>query len=327
MSNAAAKKPDLKPATEALVNLRIPHDQYTEATKKIRRTHALAGTVGSGRLLMGVPGVGKTSILESYLREQIEGRTDLESETLSKEPVLYVPIPSAPTIRSLLPAILEASRFHVSTSGRIKDLREKVDALIRNRGVELIIFDEFQHFLREQAQISTRNVVNEIKGIMDKHKLAVVMAGPPEGYRSIAKHEELYQRLAQEPIRLDPFSVHTDEDKNYFANYLASCRKLLTQHEVSIFEMRDEIVLQRFYLATRGIPRLITNLFWNVLEQSDLSKPLTLKTFGFYYGSLRLNPDLGVFNPFTAKPEALAGRTETAIKERRTAERKLWEIK
>ena len=61
--------------------------------------------------------------------------------------------------------------------------------------VELLIFDEFQHFLRDQAKSNTRGVVNHIKLMMDQHKLAVVMAGTPAGYRSIAQHDELYQRF------------------------------------------------------------------------------------------------------------------------------------
>lgn len=327
MSNTSTMKPKLKPETLAFERFRIRHEYYKEAMACIGGVHAMAGVGGTGMLLMGIPGVGKSSVLESYIHQYAESRCDLESDTLSKEPILCVSVPSAPTIGSMLRAVLRASRFQVSTGGTVDALREKVDELISNREVQLIIFDEFQHFLREQAQASTRNVVNEIKLLMDRHKLAVVMAGIPQGYRSIAKHEELYQRLAQGQYRLHPFSVKSDTDKHYFASYLASCRKKLDREGVDMIDLRDEIMLQRFFLATKGIPRLIGQLFRNLLEQSDLSQPIALRDFSRTYGTLRLNMDLGTLNPFEAPPKVLAERTLELTKKWRVVDRKLWETK
>lgn len=225
---------ELKPATIAFAEWRTRHDRFKRAIEDIGRTHAMSGVEGIGMLLMGIPGLGKSSILASYVKHHLAERDDLETPDRSKEPIILVSVPAQPTLKSLIQAVLSASGYEGSTRGTAAELIQKLNELIEERGVELLIFDEFQHFLREQATTNTRGVVNHIKLMIDKHKLAVVMAGTPAGYRSIAQHDELYQRFAQRQTRLIPFQIDSEENLEAFGSYLRACTSFLERQGVEL---------------------------------------------------------------------------------------------
>ena len=318
--------PDLNPAVVAFKEWRTRHGRFQEALDNIRRTHQMSGVEGTGMLLMGIPGLGKSSILESYSRKYVEGRKDLESPERSKEPVIHVSVPAEPTLKSLIHAILLASSFEASTKGTVDELKQKLDEFIRERGVELLIFDEFQHFLREQAKSNTRGVVNHIKLMMDQHKLAVVMAGTPAGYKSIAHYEELYQRFAQHQTRLIPFQVDTDADLNVFGSYLRACRNRLERENVKIVPMASKEMIVRLYVATKGIPRLIASLIVMALMDAEPGETITRNDLARALSKTSMNPDLGNFNPLNAPFDRVRERAEKATKKAAIENKKNWDI-
>ncbi|QFS88956.1 MULTISPECIES: TniB family NTP-binding protein [unclassified Marinobacter] len=315
-----------KSATVAFADWRTRHDRFKQAIDDIQRTHAMSGVEGVGMLLMGIPGLGKSSILASYIRHHLSGRDDLESPTRSKEPIILVSVPAEPTLKTLIQEILLASSYEGSIKGTVGELKQKLNEFIRERGVELLIFDEFQHFLREQAKSNTRGVVNHIKLMMDKHKLAVVMAGTPAGYRSIAHYDELYQRFAQRQTRLTPFQIDSEETLKAFGSYLRACTGFLERQGVEFIPLANKEMMVRVFVATKGIPRLIAGLIKVALESADEGRMITQKHLAEGFSKTSMNPDLKTFNPFRAPYEKVLERAREAQKKAASEDRKSWDI-
>lgn len=316
----------LKPATVAFADWRTRHDRFEQAVADIQRTHAMSGVEGIGMLLMGIPGLGKSSILASYIKRHLKERNDLESPGRSIEPIILVSVPAEPTLKTLIQEILLASSYEGSIKGTVGELKQKLNELIRERGVELLIFDEFQHFLREQAKSNTRGVVNHIKLMMDKHKLAVVMAGTPAGYRSIAHYDELYQRFAQRQTRLTPFQINSEENLQAFGSYLRACTGFLNQQGVKLIPLANKEMMVRVYVATKGIPRLIAGLIKMALESAEQGEMITQNDLADGFTKTSMNPDLKNFNPFRANYERVLEHAAKAQKKAAREDSKNWNI-
>lgn len=298
MSNAVALTANLKPESKYFLSKTINTSVLSDALARMHTTHAMAGMQGAGMLILGDPGLGKTTILNTYFDRYYAAHQDLASATVTLRPIIKVSIPSRPTIKGLITKILD-TLGHPSTKGTQGQLELRLGAVIRNQGVQMLIFDEFQHLLREQADISTRHVVNFIKVMMDDYKLAVVMAGLEKALEAISQHEELYQRFTYEQVYLRPFQLSTEQGIKEFGRYLNSTQRILEDAGVDMVKLTSETMIQRLHLATRGVPRFITRLILRALEDNDLSRRITVDDFREVYGRLRLNRELGTtYNPF-----------------------------
>jgi len=311
-----AKSVETKLAAKALAKWRCRHGRYEEALEAMSQTHDMSGVEGTGMLLMGMPGLGKSSILASYVRNHLASRTDLETPDGSREPIILVSVPAEPTLKTLIQEILLASSYQGSIAGTIGELKQKLNVFISERGVEMIIFDEFQHFLREQAKSNTRGVVNHIKLMMDKHKL----------YRLIAQHEELYQRFAHRQIRLRPFDAQENGRINEFAKYMRAYSRFLERQNVRTIQLDSEDMLVRLYLATKGIPRLITHLLRASVDNAEPGKTVARKDLARAFGKSSLIPELDRFNPFTAKSDKVLERANVAFLKARQEDAGHWRI-
>ena len=286
----------------------ILHTQLNRAIKAIENTHSMSGIVGTGMLLLGDPGLGKSRILERYTKTYLDKQTDLKTKTLTKKPILSIRVPARPTPKAILEKLLISAGHPFPNSLTQSKLELKLAAVIKNQKVSLIIFDEFQHMLREQAQQNTRAVLNFIKVLMDEHKLAVVMCGTPAALNSIQGHEELYQRFTHEHIRINPFSIDTPEEVSKFTSYLEACEKILDSIGIKTMPMTSESNLARIYLSTLGKPRLINRLIVKAIQCAPEKANLNIMDFALANANPPLNPQLGTFNPFMAKPDAIAKR-------------------
>lgn len=293
----------LKPETQNFVSQIIRYPMMDEALERIDggRKHAIASGIGTGMMLLGDPGMGKSVIVEKYVRDYFGAPKCNESDVLSKYPVIKLSVPSKPTVNSLLSKVLVAAN-HMKPTGSQAELEVRLKTLVKEQGVQMIILDEFQHLLRKQAQISTRNVVNCIKVLMDDHGLAILLCGITDGFDLIAEHEELYQRFTYEQIRLVPFDVSTKDEHSAFRAYIKVCCMILEDSGVKCIDLTTKTMLQRLLLATAGKLRLINRLFVKVLETSDLSKGINNADFQEAYGRASLNPKIGLLNPFKMSP-------------------------
>ena len=294
----------LKPETQFFLSKTIKTESFNDAVESIEATHDMYGTIGSGMILYGEPGVGKSAILETYKSSYLASCKNLETEELTRVPIIKISIPAMPTINSLIIEMLEAVE-HPRLDGSQSKLNIRIREFIKNQGVELLIFDEFQHLLREQAQKSTSNVLNYIKTLMDDTKVAVVMAGISKGRKAIKEYDELYQRMTFEQAEIKPYNLKLKSSCSEFVDFMQTIELILADAGVKIISLTNKTMLQRVWLASNGRIRLIERLIAKVLEKTDLTKTVNISHFERIYEKNKMNPKLGdTFNPFSVNDKA-----------------------
>lgn len=294
----------LKSETRYFLSELVQHDQFRSVLDAIGNTHATGMGNARGMLLLGDTGTGKTTVAQAYIKKYKAQYEHLETEEISRNPILHVSIPSDATTIGILTKLLNELEHEDCLTGTQARLTHRFIKAAQTSGVEMIILDEFQHLLRNQAQKRTRQAANAIKTLHDDLNMPIVMIGMPESIDVVAAHPELYRRFTYEQIELKPFSLETPEEMESFANYMKSCAAFLRKVDVKTSSLWSEAMLYRFHLATAGKPALISRVFEKVLQKSNLSETLGKAHFAKAYSGMRLVPELEAFNPFTASIEA-----------------------
>jgi len=299
-----------KDVTKRIQDAAILHPKFKEALRAIRYAHSMHGSKEAGMILTGLTGTGKTTAVDTYIDAYLASRPDLETDELTKLPILKVKLTGRPTYKGLHKQILLAAD-HVKVSGDSTDLYACIKTMVKEQGVEMLIIDEFQHLLSEQARISTRDVLNLIKNLMDECKFTCLLAGLPDGLEAFVKHDELRQRFAMNRFQLNPFSIKESASIQEFKKYLEVYDKKLKEEGIRSISLASKFMLPRIYLATLGLPRAIIGLISSTLDLNDIKAPLTKHHYAKGYASIFLDNDLNsTFNPFLAQDAAVFNRLE-----------------
>ncbi|CAJ3068828.1 TniB family protein [Burkholderia pseudomallei] len=151
----------------------VEHPDFVAALKSIEDVHQWLRESGEAGCLatIGESGAGKSTVLECY-----RAKFPVREEVLRRHvPVLYVIVPAVPTVRSLAEAILIALGEIPQVGQSSARLTEQIVKLVHGCGVEIIMLDEFQHFV-EGDRRSLRQVANWLKVLLDRLPAAVVLA-------------------------------------------------------------------------------------------------------------------------------------------------------
>jgi hypothetical protein len=182
---------------EALHKLIIMDSQTEKAVDEVNDFMAIAGLGTEARIgnIRGPSRVGKTAIVRKlksmHMDSCIDGRRNF--------PILYIKIEGHPTIKNVLAATLGAMGVSVLPRDSGPRLMELLDHYLKRCGVRLIVFDEFQHFLKVRGSSRT-GVFDTIKTILNKCRcpilavgintsMDVIMADPQLSGRCIYKRE------------------------------------------------------------------------------------------------------------------------------------------
>jgi GTPase SAR1 family protein len=113
-------------------------------------------------LVTGEKGTGKTTIMNVYMRKNSPKKT----KTATITPVLPIRIPVPASERGLTICLLTALNDPYPTNGSITIQTLRVYKLVKKCGVELAIFDEFQHFAERESFKLNRTVSDWTKNFM-----------------------------------------------------------------------------------------------------------------------------------------------------------------
>jgi hypothetical protein len=298
----------LKAETRHFLDQRIQHDQFLTVLEAIGNTHATGMSKARGMLLLGDTGTGKTTIADTYIDKYLQECGSLESNELTRKPILKISIPSDATTIGILTKLLGELDHEDCVTGTQARLMHRFIKAAKAYRVEMLILDEFQHLLRNQAQKRTRQAANTIKTLHDDLNIPILMIGMPESRQIIEAHSELYRRFTYEQIELKSFSLDSEEETESFRNYIKSCASILLSTDVKTTKLWSDSMLLRFHVATSGKTALISRIFEKVLQKTELSETLKKEHFANVYTGMRLVPEIGPFNPFLASIEACEKR-------------------
>jgi type II secretory pathway predicted ATPase ExeA len=279
-----------KSATVAFNQAVVAHPRLAAGLLAINQIHCSYASTPKGLMVLGETGTGKTTLAREYERKYACSFDVIRD----KKPVLLIETPPSNSVDTFYSAILEKLGDLAYDKGRAVSKRKRIERLIKELGVEVLIFDEIQNLLPENAQASTRKISNIIKSLMNTLRIPVVLVGLPSARELLHAQPELQGRFSR-PFVIQALKYHTPKEKEYFCNYL---KGLQGKMQIDTENLCSEKMAKRFYVASGGSVREISNILDTTLECSDISKKLTADDYAKGFAMSCSNGLAEVMNPF-----------------------------
>jgi hypothetical protein len=219
--------------------------QYPRAERILERLADLVDYPPRDRMpclvLYGVTGMGKTRIIQKFLRDH-KSRFD-EKHGRTRLPVVSIQMPPTPDERSLYEEILAGMGGIFTDGSGVTTLRHRIRLLARQLEVRMLIIDEIHSILagtfREQ-----RIALNAIRFLANDLRIPLVCVGTHEANQALMTDQQLADRF--EAAELPAW-----EDDAAFEQLLLSFESVLPLHLPS--EFRDPKVRQRILSLSEGV--------------------------------------------------------------------------
>jgi hypothetical protein len=199
-------------------------------------------------LIFGDPGMGKTKIIEKFLREHPSIYD--EKTGMTRSPVTTTQMPPIPSEREFYEGLLVSLGSVMPQGVPVNHLRHRFRVLARQMDVRMLIIDEIHTMLagsfREQ-----RVFLNSIRLLANDLKLPLVCVGTQEAKQALMTDQQLADRFAATelpPWRNDPALIQL----------LASFESILPLRHPS--NLRSTDVRRRILALTDGITVRICRL-------------------------------------------------------------------
>lgn len=178
----------------------IRHDRWinhTKAEQVLARLSDLLTYPPRSRmpalLIYGAPGMGKTKIIEKFLRDHPSAYDERTGMTHS--PIVATQMPPIPSEKEFYEGLLVASGSVMPHAVPVNHLRHRFRVLARQMDVRMLIIDEIHTMLagsfREQ-----RIFLNSIRLLANDLKLPLVCVGTQEAKQALMTDEQLADRFA-----------------------------------------------------------------------------------------------------------------------------------
>lgn len=282
------------------------HEGFNHGLNELRQCHKLSGLDGQGCIILGHPGMGKSRLLRYFATEVYQQPQYQATDEVTKLPLLSIRVPGKPTILGIVEKLMDCARYEHPTPRNTDMAIKQLYRFIRFTGTEIIIFDEFQHLLKRNALIRTRDVMAFIKVLMDDLCLSVVFTGLPELLSLLDEHKEIQERFPSCNVELVPFNISNTDNIKEFANYLKNIENSFTRAGYTICSLVEMDMIKRLYLATLGIPRRISQFFIRVMTQLPEKKDITPHDLNLIFKAMAYNKvkHFAVFTEHTYKLDA-----------------------
>lgn len=246
--------------------------------------------------LSGQTGVGKTTIYKTYAnkypRQVTKGGTIV--------PILAVTIPAPATVKTVVTKMLWQLGDPAYDKGSVGNQTIRLIRLLQDCGVELIILDEFQHFIDRDSERVLKTVSDWLKTLILDTNLPIILIGLPESEQvlKLKSHSQLSRRFANR-YYLRPF-VWQEDSGSEFRTFLHLLESNLPLVEASNLASEDTAI--RLYYASDGIIAYVMKLirYGTYLalnqEQPQLNLNLLAEAFDQYVRADKpgkINPFLG----------------------------------
>ncbi|HDX9587776.1 TPA: TniB family NTP-binding protein [Bacillus pseudomycoides] len=234
---------------QKIKDLRIIHPRFKRALDLIQKCHESTKNSKDPQcmLITGVSGSGKSTIFDAYI--QLKDRIVYE-ETRTRKVILWAEIPSPTTIMSFLETLLEQLGDPFPSKGTKGNKHRRLINLIKDCGVELIILDEFQHFVHPHNKKINYDVSDCFKSIVNQTKVPVVLFGLEESKYVLDCNEQLRRRFSIR-YNMSSFGSENQQRIREFTMLLSEFDRLLPFAEP--IGLDNPEMVERFFYATDGL--------------------------------------------------------------------------
>ncbi len=196
-------------------------------------------------LLVGNTGSGKTTILKTYL--QLYPRKDTDEG--STVPIIYTLIPPPASVKGLVEAMLKKLGDPLFDKGTTTKQTSRLYDLLAACQVELIILDEFHHFIDRESNKVLVNVCDWLKSLIINTKIPIILIGLPVSEDILEVDNWQLSRRFNHRYDLAPFP-RTDDGLELFREFLSEIEGQLPLTEKS--NLSEKSLSERIYYATDG---------------------------------------------------------------------------
>ncbi len=202
---------------ELIEHIYITFPRFNRVLDKIAYCHAHSKIAAEPECLLitGVQGAGKTTLCRAYARRH--------PRTVTREgkviPVLSTSAPSITTKKSLPTRLLHDLGDGAAERGTSVTQTLRIIKLVKDCGVELIILDEFQHFIDSDSNVVLVNISNWLKDLINVTEKPVVLVGMPHSEVVLTANPQLERRFSMRES-LEPFGWDTSSKQDEFRSFL-----------------------------------------------------------------------------------------------------------
>jgi hypothetical protein len=209
----------------------------------------------------GPTGAGKTTLQDHYLEKYPRVIQD-EGAIV---PILCARVPNKATDKNLVTELLIEIGDPIAEKGSAYNQTTRLRTLIKNCEVQLIILDEFQHFVDKDSQKVLKTVSDWLKNLIDQTKKPIILIGMPYAVQILdaVGNEQLQRRFATRES-LHPFGWGTIDEIDDFRAFLKAVDNQLPLMERS--QLADPMTALRFYCATNGVVGNVMKLIRRATE-------------------------------------------------------------
>ncbi|OLQ81704.1 transposase [Photobacterium proteolyticum] len=206
-------------------------------------------------MVYGATGVGKTSIIRKYLKQN-KRESYIEGDVV---PVLYIELPEnakpVDVAREILLQLNDPLALYESDT---VVLTKRIIDLVPLLKIEIIIIDEFQHLVEKNSNKILARVGDWLKILINKTQCPVVLFGMPYSQVVLAANSQLRSRFSIQ-FHLRPFSYL--EKQGIFLGFLKQLDKALPFDKLSGLD--NEPLAKKLYAFSGGNMRSLRNLIFH----------------------------------------------------------------
>ncbi|EWY37310.1 hypothetical protein N825_20735 [Skermanella stibiiresistens SB22] len=231
----------------------VDHKRFRAAYRRFDECRASFGHAAEPEclLVMGSSGVGKSTLMRRYLLNTPMQRTDEGLQV----PVLTATIPVPATMKNMAASLLDRLEDPLADRGTLLQKTRRLRRLLKECQVELIILDEFQHFIERDSDRVILDVSDWLKNLISETAVPVVLIGLPSAKRVLVANEQLRRRFSAQ-LHLEPFGWGDDASRDEFRRILNAVDLALQMRQPSGFaDFAD-----RFHVASRGLIATVMKL-------------------------------------------------------------------
>jgi hypothetical protein len=196
----------------------------------------------------GWQGAGKTTLQDYYAQRYPRVERD-EGATIV--PVLCGRVPNRATDKTLVTELLRVLGDPAYEKGTSYNQTTRLRGLMRECQVEIILLDEFQHFVDKDSKKVLKTVSDWLKNLIDQASIPIVLCGMPyaDAILDVPGNEQLQRRFAVRNS-IDSFSWADDAGRKEFRGFLKLIDDQLPFPQPS--RLAERTLAFRFYYGTNG---------------------------------------------------------------------------